>query len=361
MKAVINREVLLSVLAKVVGVANKKMSLPILECVLVNIENNYLSIRATNLEIEITAGAYFDGYAENGSCAINAKKFFDICKNIQSTNGIAIELKENKAVIKNGKSKFVLNTLDAKDYPALKNIENANKLNVNSNELKALINASKFAIATNDVRYYLCGLYCEFNTNKIITVATDGHRLAKVSLTKEIGEVNANCIIPKNSIDKIVRLLPDNTEIAVTVNDNLISFSCAEITLISKLIDGKFPEYQKVIPADLKYKITLPRVNLLLLLNRANTITEGIFKGVNLIFTNNALTVTTKDNENSFEEELELSSGIDNFSISFNISYLLDVINTLNSETIDIFFNTADSPLLIRENDNCYVVMPMRI
>jgi DNA polymerase-3 subunit beta len=250
MKITINRDSLLKPLQVVSGVVEKRQTLPILSNVLLVVVDNKLTLTGTDLEVELTASTSDINSSENGEITLPARKFMDICKSLPEASTVDIVVDDTKAVIRSGKSRFTLATLPTTDFPSSESITAAREFSISQGILKHLIDQTYFCMANQDVRYYLNGLLLEMNPNSLRAVATDGHRLALSEKECEItpGDIN-QIIVPRKGIMELTRLLDDSdTGCLVQINNNFVRIDMGDIVFTSKLIDGRFPDYDRVIP-----------------------------------------------------------------------------------------------------------------
>ncbi len=364
-----NKEALLTPLQTITGIVEKRHTLPILSNVLLERKNNEISCIATDLEIQITTTTKDNAASkeEIGSITVAAKKLQDILRALPDKTKITLELEENRVLVKAGKSRFNLQTLPAEDFPKLpESKEILDKITMQQGELKNLLLLVQYAMAQQDIRYYLNGLLLVTEENHLKAVATDGHRLGFAMIKLKATQKKNELILPRKAVLELTKQLQDNKDpVTIEILKNQIRFAFSNVVLISKLVDGKFPDYNRVIPAEYQKQIELDRALFLQTLQRASILSNEKFRGVRLIFTTGNLRIFCSNNEQEeAEEELEVKYEGDALDIGFNIAYLLDVLNNLTSETVLCSFGDANSSALITvpNNDNFkYVVMPMRI
>jgi DNA polymerase-3 subunit beta len=364
-----NRDTLLTPLQTVMGVVEKRHTLPILSNVLIEKTGNHLSILTTDLEIQIKIDTEITTPTTTGDFAITvaAKKMVDICRAFNSNAIIRLEATDNQLQIKSGKSRFNVQTLPAKDFPTVDNSSEAsNHIKIEQRILKNLIAMVQYAMAQQDIRYYLNGMLLVLEDTAITVVATDGHRLclAADNLTESVNKQEV--IIPRKTILELTKLLADTDEfVTLTLYKNQIKFELGNTQLISKIIDGKFPDYNRVIPTTHKNILTANRMLLQQSLQRASILSNEKFRGVRLVLSQNELKIVCNNNEQEdAQEEIEVDYQGDPLDIGFNVSYLLDALNHLSSEKILCHFGDANSSMLmtIPDYENYkYVIMPMRI
>ncbi len=361
------KETLLKPLQIIIGIVERKQTLPILSNVLIEREPGKIRFTSTDLEIQITTTIELkSGGKEVSSITVGGKKLQEILRVLPDQCKISIETKENKALIKANKSKFSLQTLPAQDFPKLNSsIVEAKKIVLQQSQLKSLLLSVQYAMAQQDVRYYLNGVLLVIEGNNLKVVATDGHRLAFNS-----GVINGNhekqeIIIPRKAVTELCKLLSDTNEIVeIEFSTQQIKASFSGINLISKVIDGKFPDYERVIP---KYSnhLKMNRVLVQQALQRAAVLSNEKFRGVRFVLTEKNLSIISSNSEHEeAQEEIETDYHGDAIDIGFNVNYLMDGLNNISGETAIISFGDPNSSILITTPENQefrYVVMPMRI
>jgi len=362
----INRESLLKPLTAVASIVEKRHTLPILSNLLLEIKESKMLLTATDLEMQISLSIE---HVSNESCSttISAKKLLDICRSLPESSDIHIQTTDNRAVLKAGKSRFNLQTLPALDYPVLsKAEENNTKITIPQRIFKSLLKQVEFAMAQQDIRYYLNGLLIEVSDNLLKVVGTDGHRLSFTSTELNQTYDKQEVILPRKTVIELIKLLDDSEEeVEIELNKTQINFSFSHIKLISKVIDGKFPDYNRVIPVGHKNTFTTNRLGVLLAMQRASILSNEKYRGIRLVLSNHQLQlISTNSDQEEAEEELEIEYSGDNLDIGFNVTYLIDVLNNASDEHIVFSFADANSSCLItlpNQPEYKYVVMPMRI
>ena len=366
----IQREKLIDPLKQMVGVSEKKQTMPILGNVLLRSGGGSLLLVASDLEVEVSTSISHET-EDKVDTTLPARKLLDILKSLPGSDLVKIEVNETKAVIKSGKSKFTLATLPGPQFPYKEEI-NEFKFTVSAPDLDGLIGQTGFSMATQDARHFLNGMFLEVSKNKLTVVATDGHRLSMSSAeTKNPTDEPVSCIIPRKCITEIKRILTtfkDNKEnmVEFMVTDREIIIKIDGFTIKSKLIEGNYPDYKKVFPESLPHKLTANKQDLKSALQRMSILSNEQFKGVKLTLNKTDITLST--NNPSLEEgedSIPCEYSGENFDIGFNLSYLLEVIDVISSDNIEIQLNNADSGCLISSNDeasmNKYIIMPMRV
>ena len=361
------RDTLLAPLQSVSGIVEKRHTLPILSNVLLEKKGDTLTLLATDIEIQITtttSGANGDG---DGAVTVGARKLQDILRSLPESAEISLDLSDKRLTVKAGKSRFSLQTLPADDFPRMALAEgSAQRINVTQKQFRQLLAQTQFAMAAQDVRYYLNGLLLLVDGGELKAVATDGHRLAYASMEIEGSLPRQELILPRKTVLELNRLLADNDEpLVIDVAPNQIRFQFGHIVLVSKLIDGKFPDYERVIPATLRNALVVNRAALLSSMQRAAILTNEKFRGVRLVLSAGSLKLMAANAEQEeAQEEMEVDYNGDAIDIGFNVGYLLDVLNNSSAETVQWGLNDANSSALISlPGNDCfkYVVMPMRI
>jgi DNA polymerase III subunit beta len=362
----INRESLLEPLYAVSGIIERRHTLPVLSNVLLERNGTDITIIATDIEIQISAQAVCDSSGEAKSITVAARKLLDILRALPEHSEVTLSLQEKKLQVKAAKSRFNLQTLPPEDFPKLSLVEGASsKMILPQKVLKQLFLSVQYAMAQQDIRYYLNGLLLVSSSDKITVVATDGHRLALASAAHQ-NEGTQEVILPRKAILELSKLLSDSDDpVEVDLSPPQARFSFGGIILISKLVDGKFPDYGRVIPTTHNKKLLLDRTELLQALQRAAILTNEKFKGVRWVLVDGSLKIIcTNSEQEEAQEELDVTYTGDALDIGFNVNYLQDVLNNLDCATVECALGDANSSALITVpgNENFkYVVMPMRI
>ncbi len=362
----INRETLLKPLTSVTSIVEKRHTLPILSNLLLEAKQNKIHLTATDLEMQISLSVD-SATAGDFATTISAKKLLDICRSLPESSDINMATSDSRITLKAGKSRFNLQTLPAADYPVMtKTTSQATLITIGQNQLKNLLKQVEFAMALQDIRYYLNGLLLEVNGNRLNIVGTDGHRLSYTSTELNQSYDKQEIILPRKTVIELIKLLDDSEEnVNIEISSNQVNFSFDHIKLISKVIDGKFPDYNRVIPVGHKNAFTIDRLNILLAMQRASILSNEKYRGIRMVLTNNHLKlISTNTDQEEAEEELEISYAGDSLDIGFNVTYLIDVLNNTNSDEVTFSFADANSSCLVTlpaNSDYKYVVMPMRI
>jgi DNA polymerase-3 subunit beta len=357
---------LLGPLQQVTGIVERRHTLPILSNVLVTATGDKVEFLATDLEVQITSQAALETNAE-GSVTAGARKLYDILRSLPEDAEVSLEAKENRMTVRAGKSRFNLQTLPAADFPKMVEARDASKtLTLPQKALKDALRLVQFAMAVQDIRYYLNGVLFSVDKDTLRVVATDGHRLSYASQSLGSDHGNVEAILPRKTVIELIKLLADNDDaVSLAIGSNQARFSFGGIEIVSKIVEGKFPDYQKVIPAAHKNRVSLDRAALAQSLNRAAILSNEKIRGVRLVFTKDALSIICTNNEQEEAEEgIAIEYDGDPLDIGFNISYLLDVLNHVESPTVTFTMGDSNSSALVQmpgREDFKYVVMPMRI
>ena len=361
------RDALLAPLQSVAGIVEKRHTLPILSNVLIEKEGDRLTLLATDIEIQIrtTSAGHIGG--EDTAITVGARKLQDILRALPDTD-IVVTLDDRRLTVKAGRARFQLQTLPAADYPRLSPPDGeAARLTIGQRTFKRQLAQVSYAMAQQDIRYYLNGLLIIADGGELRMVATDGHRLAYAASDLEAPvPVRTEAILPRKTVLELARQLADNDDpLEIVLAGNQAVFRFGSIELVTKLIDGKFPDYERVIPQAHPKLISFERQPLLSALQRAAILTNEKFRGVRMVLEDGLLKIaSTNAEQEEALDELEIDYQGDKLDIGFNVTYLLDVLNNLSSETVDWRFNDGNSSALITlpGNDKFkYVVMPMRI
>jgi len=363
----IDKEVILKPLQVVIGIVERKQTLPILSNVLIEKQDGTIRFTATDLEIQITTTIDIGtGSEQSAAFTVGGKKFQEILRVLPEQSKITIDTKENKAQIKTNKSRFSLQTLPALDFPKLSNqLENAKKIVLTQKNLKDLLFSVQYAMAQQDVRYYLNGVLLIIDGNKLKVVATDGHRLAYNAGSIEGNHEKQEIILPRKAVTELSKLLADSDEnVELEFSQQQVKATFSGITLITKVIEGKFPDYERVIP---KYDnhLNMERTVMQQALQRAAILSNEKFRGVRFVLTEKNLSIISSNSEQEeAQEEIETDYHGEALDIGFNVNYLMDGLNNIGSSTAVFSFGDPNSSILMTTPENQefrYVVMPMRI
>jgi DNA polymerase-3 subunit beta len=362
-----HRDNLLRPLQIVSGIVERRHTLPILANILIRKDGERVSFLSTDIEVQITTHAQVGSGAEVTATTVAARKLLDILRALPEGDDVSLSLANKRMTVQSGRSRFALQTLAAEEFPTVAQAEQYNAtLTLPQKTLKHLFNMVHFSMAQQDIRYYLNGLLLVVDGTNVIAVATDGHRLAFCQVQTDQEFTRQEVIIPRKTIIELQRLLEESDEpVQIDIAANQVKLAFSDIELISKLVEGKFPDYTRVIPKNYRNDFTIDRERLLRALQRAAIMTSDKFKGVRCVLSPGSMKISsTNADQEEAVEELEIDYGGDSIDIGFNVSYLLDVLNNLKCDNVNIALGDANSSALITIPDNAdfrYVVMPMRI
>jgi len=364
----IERDALLIPLQAVTGIVERRHTLPILSNVLIECKNDKLNLVATDLEIQITTTCNAGGnLAETQSLTVSARKLQDILRALPEGANTTLDLQANKLQVKAGKSRFNLQTMPADDFPKMADAGDLQaNFSISQKLFQDLLLLVQYAMAQQDIRYYLNGLLVVLEGSKIKVVATDGHRLSYAEGTLASASDKREVILPRKAVLELSRQLSSGEdELHVEIHASQVRFRYGGNELVTKIIEGKFPDFTRVIPVNYKKTIVLDRLVLLHSLQRAAILSNEKFRGVRWLLTSGSLRIScTNTEQEEAQEELEVTYDGDALDVGFNITYLLDVLNNVHTDTVECSFGDANSSMLITvpgRDDFRYVVMPMRI
>jgi len=361
------QEKVLSALQSVAGIVERRHTLPILANVMIRKTGSQIQLTTSDLEIQIRTSAVLDGDAGNFTTTVGARKLIDILRTMPSDQTVSLESSQNKLILKGGKSRFTLQSLPAEDFPLVQEAANFGPVfSVPQKTLKALLSQVSFAMAVHDIRYYLNGILFVAEGKQLSLVATDGHRLAFSSATLDVEVPRQEVILPRKTVLEMQRLLSDKEgAIEMQFASNQAKFSFEGMEFVTKLVEGKFPDYNRVIPKNHKNIITLGRTTLLASLQRTAILTSEKFKGVRLNIEPGTLRVASNNAEQEEAvDELDIDYAGDAIEIGFNVTYLIDALTNMEQDMVKIELADSNSSALLTIPDDAafkYVVMPMRI
>ena len=370
MKITINRELLLGPLQIVTNVVERRQALPILSNILFVADRESLVISATDMEVEMVIRLDASATVDiAGAITLPARKFIDIWRSLPADADVSVETKDNKASVKCGRSRFSLATLPAQDYPNLGDLHPQVSLTLKTTALRRIIAETQFAMAHQDVRYYLNGLLIELSGNRVRAVATDGHRLALSDVLIDSGiKETLQVIVPRKGITEAMRLLGDqgqDGEVQLEISQSHLRIRAGNYQLTTKLIDGKFPDYMRVLPAKGDKIVVADRETLKHGLARTSILSNEKFRGVRLTLQNNHIQALAHNpDQEEAEESIDVAYTGQELEIGFNVVYLLDVLSVLGEEKVQLEFSTPEKSCLIfgqGNSDSKYVIMPMRL
>jgi DNA polymerase III subunit beta len=366
MRFSIQREVLLKPLQQVVGVVERRQTLPVLANLLVVSGSGRVTFTGTDLEVEMSASTEAQD-VEAGETTIPARKLFDICRALPDGSKVEFKLAADRVTVSAARSRFTLATLPAAEFPVIDNIELSDRVTLPEATLKSLMDRTAFAMAHQDVRYYLNGLLLDLREHSLRCVATDGHRLALTETTHTSGiSAQRQIIIPRKGVLELQGLFESgDANVELEFGRNHLRIRRGDVVFTSKLIDGRFPDYEAVIPIGADKQARLAREALRGALQRAAILSNEKYRGVKLEVSPNKLRIVAHNPEQEEAvEELEAKTGVSELSVGFNVNYLLDALNALQGEEILMCLRDANSSCLLRLPDNeqsRHVIMPLRL
>lgn len=361
------RDALLRPLQAVTGVVERRQTLPILSNVLIEAKERKLKLLATDLEIQIATEVNAESLDEDFAVTVSAKKLLDILKALPESAKISLSQGDSRLLLKAGKSRFNLQTLPAADFPRLQDGDHVTaEVSMSEGDLRKLLSMTQYAMAQQDIRYYLNGLLLVVEAKLLSLVATDGHRLALASRGLADSYVKNELILPRKAVIELSRLLTDsNATVLISLLPNQVRFEFSGVNLFTKVVDGKFPDYGRVIPSGYTRQFDIERLTLLQSLQRAAVLSNEKFRGVRWVLSSGSLRVVcTNTEQEEAEEELEIDYQGEALDIGFNVTYLLDVLAASDAPSVTCSFGDVTSSMLITlpgRDDFKYVVMPMRI
>ena len=362
-----SQENIIAALQSVVGIVERRHTLPILANVMIQKTPKAIQLTSSDLEIQIRTEADLGGDNANFTTTVGARKLMDILRSMPSDQTVSLESQQNKLILKSGKSKFTLQTLPAEDFPLVQESANFGPMfSIPQKTLKDLLHQVSFAMAVHDIRYYLNGILFVAEGKQLSLVATDGHRLAYTSATLDAEVPKQEVILPRKTVLELLRLLSDKDGmIDMQFASNQAKFKFEGKEFVTKLVEGKFPDYNRVIPKNHKNAVTLGRVTLLNTLQRTAILTSDKFKGVRINLDTGMLRVAASNAEQEEAiDEIEIDYVGDSIEIGFNVTYLIDVLTNMSQDMVRMDLADSNSSVLVTmaENPNFkYVVMPMRI
>jgi DNA polymerase-3 subunit beta len=361
------QEKLLGALQSVAGIVERRHTLPILANVLIRKNGTAVELTTSDLEIQVRTTAQFDGDAASFATTVGARKLIDILRSLPADQTLTLSSNQNKLLLAGGKSRFTLQTLPADDFPLVQEAADFGPaFTIPQQALRALINQVHFAMAVHDIRYYLNGILFVAEGKGLTLVATDGHRLALAQATLDADLPKQEVILPRKTVLELQRLLKDDdAPLEMRFAGNQAKFVFGGMEFVTKLVEGKFPDYNRVIPKGHKNHVTLGRAPLLASLQRAAILTSEKFKGVRLNLEPGLLRIASSNAEQEeAKEELEIDYAGDAIEIGFNVTYLMDALANMGQEMVSVALQDANSSALITVPEHGgfkYVVMPMRI
>lgn len=366
MRFTLQREAFLKPLAQVVNVVERRQTLPVLANFLVQVQNGQLSLTGTDLEVEMVSRIAVED-AQDGETTIPARKLFEIIRALPDGSRITVSQTGDKITVQAGRSRFTLATLPSNDFPSVDEVEATERVAIGEATLKELIERTAFAMAQQDVRYYLNGLLFDLRGDALRTVATDGHRLAlcETELEKASG-AKRQIIVPRKGVTELQRLLESgDREIELEVGRSHVRVKRDDVTFTSKLIDGRFPDYEAVIPIGADREVKVDREALRASLQRAAILSNEKYRGIRVEVSPGNLKISAHNPEQEeAQEEIEADTTVSDLAIGFNVNYLLDALSALRDEEVIIQLRDSNSSALVRESSSeksRHVVMPLRL
>ena len=360
------RETLLAPLTQICGVVEKKGTLPVLSNVLMKTDTDQLLLTTSDLDVEMRSECAAD-VIEPGEITVPAQKFLDICKALPDGSVLQFEFQEGKCLITSGKSKFSLSTLSAMEFPLIEDMESYQQVQIDSNDLKRMLKQTVFCMAVQDVRYFLNGLLFEVSHNKLRCVSADGHRLALSECDYvNDAEINKQILIPRKGVLELQKMIKDiDQTITLFVGNNHVKVQVEHIAMTSKLIDGKFPDYEAVIPLNMEKQFVADKETLRKSLLRVAILSNEQYKGVKFKISQNRLEIVGNNpDQEQAEDVITIATDIEQIETAFNVNYLLEATNAFEDDDIQFSFKEATSSCLIKHptrTDCRLVVMPLRI
>ncbi|HBK45492.1 MAG TPA: DNA polymerase III subunit beta [Xanthomonadaceae bacterium] len=366
MRFTLQREAFLKPLAQVVNVVERRQTLPVLANFLVQVQNGQLSLTGTDLEVEMISRTTVED-SQDGEVTIPARKLFDIVRALPDGSRVTVSQSGDKVTVQAGRSRFTLATLPANDFPSVDEVEATERVAVPEAALKELIERTAFAMAQQDVRYYLNGLLFDLRDSTLRCVATDGHRLAlcETELENSAGS-KRQIIVPRKGVTELQRLLEGgDRELELEVGRSHVRVKRDDVTFTSKLIDGRFPDYEAVVPIGADREVKVDREALRASLQRAAILSNEKYRGVRVEVSPGQLKISAHNPEQEeAQEEVEADTKVSDLAIGFNVNYLLDALSALRDEHVVIQLRDANSSALVREassEKSRHVVMPLRL
>lgn len=365
MKFQAQRETLLKPVQAVMGVVERRQTMPILSNVLLTAEGGELRVTGTDLEVELVSGIALAA-KQDGEVTVPGRKLLDILKALPDDAMIEVSQDKDRLVIRSGKSRFTLSTLPATEFPVIEDINAQKRFDLPQSVFKTLLDRTAFSMAQQDVRYYLNGLLLELRGDTLRGVATDGHRLALYDVEVATGDSRLQVIVPRKGVLELQRLLGDgDNAVTVEIGSNHVRVEIDRLRFTSKLIDGRFPEYERVIPQGGDKELVADRQMLKEALARTAILSNEKYRGIRLTLAPGTLSLQAHNPEQEeAEEELELDYNGGELEIGFNVTYLMDALGAVHGENVKLGLSDSNSSCLIEEPGNPsaqYVVMPMRL
>ncbi len=366
MKFSISREAFLQPLSQVIGVVERRQTLPVLANFMLVARDGRLTVTGTDMEVELISSISAE-VSSDGEITIPARKLLDIMKALPDGANITLSVSDEKATLTAGRSRFTLSTLPASEFPAIDQVENLDNISVSEAALKNMMDKTSFAMANQDVRYYLNGLLFDFSDQQLTAIATDGHRLAICDLDSAV-EISGDrqLIVPRKGVMELARMLSaDEAEVTLAIGRNHIRLVKGDTVFTSKLIDGRFPDYKAVIPAGADKQMLVDRATFTHALQRASILSNEKYKGVRLEASGSTIKIIAHNPQHEEAvEEIEAELNFDRLAVGFNVTYLLDALMAIETEQVSLELIDANSSCLVSAPDsdvNRHVVMPLKL
>ncbi len=368
MKFSVSREIFLQPLQLVVGVVERRQTLPILSNVLISLSGNQLTLTGTDLEVEIIGRATLEEGGSDGQITVPARKLLDICRSLPDGATIGFSQEAERVLLTSGRSRFTLTTLPANEFPNVDESDSKLSFTISQQRLKQLIDKTAFAMAHQDVRYYLNGMLWELDGELLRAVATDGHRLALTEheLTEPVQE-KIQAILPRKGVVELSRMLDSDESVTVIIGNNHVRIDATAFRFTSKLVDGAYPDYQRVLPQGGDKVVEADREGLRQAFSRTAILSNEKYRGVRVLLSENTLSLTANNPEQEqAEEEFNVNYSGEELEIGFNVSYVLDVLSVLSGEGVRFTLSDSNSSTLVEDVKETspsaiYVIMPMRL
>lgn len=366
MKFTIERSHLIKPLQQVSGALGGRPTLPILGNLLIKVEENVLSMTATDLEVELVSKVTLEGDFEAGSITVPSRKFLDICRGLPDDAIITFVLEGDRVQVRSGRSRFSLATLPANDFPNIEDWQSEVEVSLSQADLRTLIDKTQFSMANQDVRYYLNGMLFEIDGTTLRSVATDGHRMAVSQTQLSADFAQKQIIVPRKGVQELVKLMDAPEQpVVLQIGSSNVRAEVNNFIFTSKLVDGRFPDYRRVLPQHTNKTLIASCDELRQAFSRAAILSNEKFRGVRVNLAGSEMRITANNPEQEEAEEmLDVTFEGDPIEIGFNVSYVLDVLNTLRCEKVQVSMSDANASALIENADDysaMYVVMPIRL
>ncbi len=366
MKLSTSRESLLKPLQAVIGVVERRQTMPVLANVLLVVSDSELAVTATDLEVELAATTAVDKVTASGEITVPGRKLLDICRALEDGPDVKLSLSGDRLTVQSGRSKFVLSTLPAAEFPLIEDTAMDRQFTMSQADLGRLLDRTHFSMAQQDVRYYLNGLLLETGSGRLRAVATDGHRLALSDTALDGADGGkSQVIVPRKGVVELQRLLDGDADVQIALSGNHIRVVVGNIRFTSKLIDGRFPDYDRVIPASGGNVLKADRDILRHALQRAAILSNEKYRGVRLEFMPGRIKIQANNpDQEEAEEEVEVEYDGQEMEVGFNVNYLLDALAAVESSEVEFGLVDPGSSCVVRapgDKDSLYVVMPMRL